>query len=853
MSDLSDQDSDSEFQDGAPSFKGFGRKRSKEQAIYGIFDESDEDEGEQRSFRTKGKKDSTAGISFVKSDVLQPGADEEKKKKRDDSDDSGDDHSKDADESREWRPTMKSRASDVIEIDEEDDEDEAELNHQLSSMRRKFSSNSQNASGNSKQTANTPVRGFFRTKEKDTPKEKQQTKTTPNSKGLSYTELQQKYDSMKYSNGFALKMMAKMNFSGRLGVKEDGIDRPIEVALNDGRKGLGASKKRRPEQPITKAQEEQMKQAEQKQKEKEQPVGWKRGAKVKTKIEYQSADKILNDIRQQKQKIVIKDMRGPEVRMATLDGLMTMEEIETLGNNNCKELLYNIRYLKDTTEIEIQKVDGNIRKTKDRLENLSKNFSQLSLRMEKQSKRIECFDKIQEVIQPLIERRNSKDSPLTLDEVLSKFSLIKSMYPEEFNEHSMPQIACALAAPLFAKLYHLWKPSQEPEHGYDVFFSWKKLLNSKMDDLSAPFCRLVSDILLPKFRSYFVNDWHARDCGPAVDLIMTWKSLLPDIIFNNMIDMLVLPKLRAAVDSWNPRMDPVPIHLWLHPWLPILGYKIEPLHQSIKYHMGHVLQAWHPSDPSAHAVLVPWKNVFDVNSLDALIRSLILPKLIHEMKSICLIPAQLYIDPFHWLMTWRDVFPVSVISTILDGEFFPKWFSLLLGWLNNHPNYEEIGNWYRHWKSLFPPDVREAEPIRRQFTRALDLINQSMDGETILSATSQVTSMDAVPPPLPPGPPPMASNQTSSASASTARPSSIPTLRKVFIPEYGASLKDEVQRLSEESNVMFVPKKSSHDGKQVYQLGDLSIYLDKDVVFIKEKGSWFPMALEDLFLRVLGE
>lgn len=41
----------------------------------------------------------------------------------------------------------------------------------------------------------------------------------------------------------------------------------------------------------------------------------------------------------------------------------------------------------------------------------------------------------------------------------------------------------------------------------------------------------------------------------------------------------------------------------------MLGYKIEPLHQSIKYHMGHVLQAWHPSDPSAHAVLVPWKNV----------------------------------------------------------------------------------------------------------------------------------------------------------------------------------------------------------------------------------------------------
>jgi len=46
--------------------------------------------------------------------------------------------------------------------------------------------------------------------------------------------------------------------------------------------------------------------------------------------------------------------------------------------------------------------------------------------------------------------------------------------------------------------------------------------------------------------------------------------LLPNWILENILDLLVLPKLTLEVEEWNPLTDTVPIHTWIHPWLPLL-------------------------------------------------------------------------------------------------------------------------------------------------------------------------------------------------------------------------------------------------------------------------------------------
>ena len=65
-------------------------------------------------------------------------------------------------------------------------------------------------------------------------------------------------------------------------------------------------------------------------------------------------------------------------------------------------------------------------------------------------------------------------------------------------------------------------------------------------------------------------------------------------------------QLTRAVGGWEPRQERVPLHAWLHPWLEALGPGLEGLYPGVRFKLAAALQAWHPSDGSALALLSPW-------------------------------------------------------------------------------------------------------------------------------------------------------------------------------------------------------------------------------------------------------
>ncbi len=46
-----------------------------------------------------------------------------------------------------------------------------------------------------------------------------------------------------------------------------------------------------------------------------------------------------------------------------------------------------------------------------------------------------------------------------------------------------------------------------------------------------------------------------------------WEPLLPAAALQYIMESLVLPRVRLAVQAWDPLRDPVALHTWVHPWL----------------------------------------------------------------------------------------------------------------------------------------------------------------------------------------------------------------------------------------------------------------------------------------------
>ena len=154
-------------------------------------------------------------------------------------------------------------------------------------------------------------------------------------------------------------------------------------------------------------------------------------------------------------------------------------------------------------------------------------------------------------------------------------------------------------------------------------------------------------------------------------------------------DGCVMPKLAATVDVWNPRAETVPIHAWIHPWLVLLGERLDPLYGPIRYKLGAALGAWHPSDGSALALLSPWHRVFAPADWDALLTRNIMPKLAYALGELVINPAAQVLDPLQWVLAWAPVLPARHMAALLETGFFPKWHAVLHAWLAAHPDYDE--------------------------------------------------------------------------------------------------------------------------------------------------------------------
>ncbi|KAK1352918.1 Tuftelin-interacting protein [Heracleum sosnowskyi] len=333
------------------------------------------------------------------------------------------------------------------------------------------------------------------------------------------------------------------------------------------------------------------------------------------------------------------------------------------------------------------------------------------------------------------------------------------------------------------------------------------------------------EVVFPAVRISGTNTWKAREPEPMLRFLESWEELLPIPVRQTILDNVVMPKLSAAIDMWDPRRETIPIHLWLHPWLPWLGHKLEIFYQPIRIRLESVLHAWQPDDISAFCTLSPWKTVFDSASWEQLMVRFIIPKLSTLMHEFQVNPANQNLDKFYLVRTWAAAIPITHMLPLMD-MFFDKWQKVLYHWLCSCPNFEEVTRWYVGWKELIPPELLANEHIRYRLNDGLEMMNQAFEGMEVVQPEQRQFGAEKASP-IPVGPKQMGG----------------------ISREDEMSLKDVIEFYAQQKGLLFKPKPGRmKDCHQIYGFGNVNIIIDSlnQKVLAQTEERWALVSLDQL-------
>ncbi|XP_008576508.1 PREDICTED: tuftelin-interacting protein 11 [Galeopterus variegatus] len=686
----------------------------------------------------------------------------------------------------------------------------------------------------------------------------------------------------RHTKGIGQKLLQKMGYvPGRgLGKNAQGIINPIEAKQRKGKGAVGAYGSERTTQslqdfPVVDSEEEA---EEEFQKELSQ---WRKdpsGSKKKPKYSYKTVEELkakgriskkLTAPQKELSQVKVIDMTGREQKVyysysqishkhnVPEDGLPLQSQQLPQPGKEAKtpgfalpELEHNLQLLIDLTEQEIIQNDRQLQYERDMVVNLSHELEKMSEVLDHEERVISNLSKVLEMVEECERRMQPNCSnPLTLDECARVFETLQDKYYEEYRMSDRVDLAVAIVYPLMKEYFKEWDPLKDCTYGTEIISKWKSLLENDQllshggQDLSADaFHRLIWEVWMPFVRN-IVTQWQPRNCDPMVDFLDSWVHIIPVWILDNILDQLIFPKLQKEVENWNPLTDTVPIHSWIHPWLPLMQARLEPLYSPIRSKLSSALQKWHPSDSSAKLILQPWKDVFTPGSWEAFMVKNIVPKLGMCLGELVINPHQQHMDAFYWVIDWEGMISVSSLVGLLEKHFFPKWLQVLCSWLSNSPNYEEITKWYLGWKSMFSDQVLAHPSVKDKFNEALDIMNRAVSSnvgaymqpgarENIAYLTHTERRKDFQY---------EAMQERREAENMAQRGIGVATSS---VP---MNFKDLIETKAEEHNIVFMPVIGKrHEGKQLYTFGRIVIYIDRGVVFVQGEKTWVPTSLQSL-------
>lgn len=727
-------------------------------------------------------------------------------------------------------------------------------------------------------------------------------------------------------NTFAAKLMAKMGWqAGKgLGVQEDG--RAVPIASGVHLRGVGIQKGVRTEDSKREARrkgekfsddedEEQQRSRRRGKKGGQQKGsggprqdgpkedGWKRQRKVKVKVEHKTYEQLVAEAADGAAAGVglVLDARGGDLKeVSSLSNLSLSSWTPTGDATQLPELRHNLRLIVDMTKGDVEALAREGKSVNERRKWAVREEQLARQKIDETERRIARLTKIQEtvaVIAKLATEQSTHTHP-SLSPLADNFDLLLEEYKDEYATEQLDEVVVGAIAQIMRRPFAEWEPFDPSS---DILLSslkqWKKAYNLEGPEsnghgamnggrVDVPSRQMTAwesvmwNLWLPKVRSTINNEWDALHPRAAVHLIESWESILPPFIRDNILDQLILPKVRKAVDEWDARRSSVSLYKIVWPWFAVLGERMDEVLEGAKRRIRSMLRHWVVKD-GVPPELGRWKkDIYSSSEWDKLVLQYVLPKLgVCLREDFSVNPAKQNMVPFaEWVMPWHELVRGSIFTHLLDVEFFPKWLETLYIWLV-HPGYkpDEVANWYVHmsafdaalplpyfllcrqltmirflwWKEQFPPPVREMEPVQHGFNQALDLMNQAVELGSTAPQHLRKPVFQALSP---------KKSKPSARGSKSSRSTLVPAARQAPQPETAEiTFRSLAEDFAAQHDLIFLPlgRSDAKTGKPLFKVSKgvdgrkgVTVYVGESAVFVQgEEGEYRATSLDDMVKR----
>ena len=558
----------------------------------------------------------------------------------------------------------------------------------------------------------------------------------------------------KHTKGIGSKLLEKMGYSGGALGKKGGLSKPIEVVKLPEREGLGYSISVNDlttnpfdnENDFYYSEQRKMKKAYNSVNFEENVVEiktWKE--KKQTKTIYKTADELLKNI---SDKQVIIDMRSEE---PTVLNSSDKDKLIVDKNIRCAELRYNTNLLVDYSKVKIQDIGKKIEFKTTTLNHLKTQSSNLQKIIHSDQNKIEKLTQVNDIIQ----KCNQKllNNTLTITSIITMFEFLKEQYSTEFYQYRLFELSVPMLFPPLKDVIKDWDPFQAHtsiDSLSDILLNLQSIFDGCeefivdgfsgdiRDKREGVYFRLIEEVILPRLNSLFINQWNPRDqFHIAITLLSELQKFFPSKLFQNFIDLILIPKLKYEVEQWsatenlsstdNKKKKKSNLS-WLFSWSTIIYIEsfsglVITLKQKVQKYLQSKLELVNLEHMNLILSFKPYLKPVEFQSL---LMYTLSPKISSYFQSLKLIPDQEFDKKYlDLVLKWGELLSTKQFLDILEAFYFPQFLQTLDNLLNEKQvNLKEIKNWYIFWRSSFQThQFLLIDRIRLHYYQSLVLIS----------------------------------------------------------------------------------------------------------------------------------